>query len=223
MNGIPQLSGKPTSTRSKRSFERLPVLLALTKIKHLSKTMKTSEITSQLNDLGFSLEVLGNPIGQVKDNWPNIHFSIRLMFRGKIVLESPYSLGIGHVQPGKYRTGSLNLHGWTANEESLLMTWQSKPNANFKDKQLQADVAAKLARIQKVSPQLEDVVSSLFPDGSPFFNAESFEDWAANFGYDTDSIKARDIYQTCMETGRKLSASIPKEVLSQAQEIVSEL
>ena len=40
----------------------------------------------------------------------------------------------------------------------------------------------------------------------------SFNDWAENYGYDSDSIKARDTYDQCQDSGDKL-----KKVFTQLQ------
>lgn len=37
-------------------------------------------------------------------------------------------------------------------------------------------------------------------------NAESFEDWASNLGYDADSRKAEKIWRDCLALGEKLNA-----------------
>lgn len=78
-----------------------------------------------------------------------------------------------------------------------------------------------MAKRQLVKPKLEDVVSSLILDGSPYFNGEKFEDWAANCGYDADSRKAESIYRECMETGRALQAAIGKQDLESLREWAS--
>ena len=40
---------------------------------------------------------------------------------------------------------------------------------------------------------------------------ESFSDWCANFGYTTDSIKARSIYKACSRNGSRLINLIGSE------------
>ena len=42
----------------------------------------------------------------------------------------------------------------------------------------------------KDSPTASDVLSSLIMDAVGFANARNFEDWASEYGYDTDSRKA---------------------------------
>lgn len=195
--------------------------------------MKTTDTNTaeQLTELGFSLEILSGPTGGVDDGdddgekaWPHIAYNVALAFKGKRVLTSPYKLGVGHVDPKKVRTGTtLSAMRFQVDDESLLMTWQSKPHAQFKDKKRWALVAEKLAILQKVEPTLPDVLHSLLMDGEAFFNAQGFEDWARDLGYDADSRKAESIYRACDAIGRKLAATVPQDVLDKAREAVRDL
>lgn len=54
-----------------------------------------------------------------------------------------------------------------------------------------------------VKPQLSSVLSSLVLDSEAC--SMSFNDWADNFGYDNDSIKARKTYEACQENSDKLN------------------
>lgn len=169
-----------------------------------------------LQELGFSLEILSGPTGDVTDKWVNIAYTVRLNWNGRAILETPYKLGVGHVTlPDKPPTG------WTGDEISMLLAWQRKPSADFVDKELQARVAAKLAKQQKVVPTLSGVLYGLLSDGSAFFDAVSFEEWASEFGYDPDSRKAEAIYRQCDAIGRKLS-KIPADKLSAAREVLAD-
>jgi hypothetical protein len=187
----------------------------------MSETSKA--LSEKLAALGFELTILSGPRGEVsEDNWPNIRFDVALKFKGKPVLESKYSLGVGHVDPKKARIGSvISNPRLTADEEGMLFAWQRQPHAAFKEKQRQATLAAKLAAYQKVAPDLASVLHSLLSDGDAFFNAQTFEDWASDLGYDTDSRKAESIYRLCDETGRKLSR-VPAGVLNEARQLLQD-
>ena len=45
-------------------------------------------------------------------------------------------------------------------------------------------------------PTVDDVLGCIVDDASSVKYSESFEDWAANLGYDTDSRKALTLYRT---------------------------
>ena len=46
-------------------------------------------------------------------------------------------------------------------------------------------------------PTTEDVLDCLASDAGSMINAQTFEDWASELGYDTDSRKAEKIYKAC--------------------------
>lgn len=180
----------------------------------------TAHITESLAALGFSLLITSGPKGEVRDNdWPCIAYKVQLQLHGKPVIETDYSLGVGHVKiPKNYAPMSL-----TQDERRALEVLQGNPRAQFRDKALHASLAAKLALAQKVVPQLADVMHSLLSDGEAYFDAMTFEDWAANFGYDADSRKAESIFRKCDEIGRTLARGIPADLLPRLREIVAEL
>lgn len=188
-------------------------------------TAETQNRIEQLSALGFRLEC-GPPSGQVDNSgekaWPHIAYTVTLFHDSKKLLVTDYKLGIGHVEirAVKFNFGTCGL--LTTDEDSMARAWQRNPHASFKDKQLQAEVAAKLARQQNVSPNLADVLHSLLLDGEAFFNGETFEEWASNFGYDTDSRKAEEIFKACDLIGRQLN-KVPCGVLNKAREITQDM
>lgn len=172
-------------------------------------------------DAGLSLVIASGPRGTVRDNdWPCIEYTVQIMHRHKPVWTGEYRLGVGHVKPGKGMPFSVQ-YRLTASEESLLMTWQSKPRAQFLNKQLWADTAAKLAKIQKVTPTLNDVCSSLLMDGAAFFDGQRFEDWASDFGYSSDSIKAKETFETCDKIGREFARALSRDQVEGLREWAS--
>lgn len=46
------------------------------------------------------------------------------------------------------------------------------------------------------APTVEEVLDCLASDAAGFDNARNFEEWASEYGYDTDSRKAEKIYNT---------------------------
>lgn len=178
------------------------------------KTLQT--ITESLEAMGFSL-VSSDPTPNVtEDGWPNIKYEVALFFKGKELIHMPYSLGVGHVTSGKSHTLKLS-----DAEETMLQTWKAHPYTKFQQTQLQANLATKLARDQKVKPQLVDVLYSLLSDGSAHFHSLSFEEWAGDCGYSSDSIKAKEIYDKCVEIGRTLKSRLPDETLEKVQELLA--
>lgn len=54
------------------------------------------------------------------------------------------------------------------------------------------------------SPTVDEVLDILASDSSGADNARSFEDWASEYGYDTDSRKAERTFRAVQETSEKL-------------------
>jgi hypothetical protein len=54
-------------------------------------------------------------------------------------------------------------------------------------------------------PTADDVMESLALDAAGFDNTRSFEDWADDYGYDTDSRKAERIYKAVQTQSDKLA------------------
>lgn len=53
-------------------------------------------------------------------------------------------------------------------------------------------------------PKIDDVLDCLANDAAGVENARNFEDWAADYGYDTDSRKAETIYTEIKKQAQEL-------------------
>jgi hypothetical protein len=49
-----------------------------------------------------------------------------------------------------------------------------------------------------------------------------FEDWASEFGYDTDSRKAAKVYQACLQTALKFRQFFNEAELTELRELFSD-
>jgi hypothetical protein len=76
------------------------------------------------------------------------------------------------------------------------------------DREVQAII--KKAR-EKFRPELADLLDCIASDASGIDNARSFTDWAGDYGYDEDSIKARRIYDTCTDQHHELEQLLGRE------------
>ena len=149
--------------------------------------------------LGFALEIITGPNAAVEpangtsgmgEGWPHLAFAVRLLRNGREVLTTPYRMGIGHVPKGQM----------------------------YLDSPGHLSLLEKAAKQAKVAPALPDVLFSLVMDGAAYFDAETFEDWAENYGYDTDSRKAEQVWKACDETGRKLARVLSADELATLRE-----
>ena len=162
----------------------------------------------------LNVEITGGPYAHNENDWQAISYHVRLLNDDIPVLETDYKLGIGHVK----LTWSNTRGGLSREEGYFLKAWQGKPHANFQNKDMQLSVAVKLAKAQKLKPKKEDVIYSLLSDGQPCFDDMSFEDWATDFGYDIDSIKAKAIYDQCFCIGLKIVQAIGRDNVEKLRE-----
>ena len=131
-------------------------------------------------------------------NWPSLNWRVVVKVHGKPVLITDYSAGIGHI-PGYRPTYGK---GMTVYDASVLaetiktgyVPLHRKPHV------------AKPGRVP--APSREDAMYSLLSDGTPDFDALTFADWCADYGYDTDSREAEKTYNQCREHGAALRGAI---------------
>ena len=67
----------------------------------------------------------------------------------------------------------------------------------------------------KKPPTLADVLDCLASDASGVDNAQSFEDWASEYGYDADSRKAEKTYNICVQQAQELKALLGQDAYDQ--------
>lgn len=72
-----------------------------------------------------------------------------------------------------------------------------------------------------VKPTAADVLQCLVLDGQAMHM--SFYDWASDFGYDTDSLKAFETYNACCKSGRDLRVVFTSEQVRAIEEAVRDL
>ncbi len=70
---------------------------------------------------------------------------------------------------------------------------------------------------KKLQPKISDVLYSLAMDAS-VLDSGSFEDWAVEFGYETDSRKAEAIYHACLDIALKLRNGLGEAKLAELRE-----
>lgn len=145
----------------------------------------------------------GEPIPIVKEEWPCVAFDITL-HNGEREWTTRYHGGIGHFPrlPDK----RFLLVRLSAEAESIHTLLARKPGAVVAKghEKAQAEYAAACARYHRIVPQIRDILFSLCNDAGALFM--QFEDWAHEYGYDTDSRKAENIWRACCETARALLA-----------------
>lgn len=174
---------------------------------------EASELFASINGLKSDVS---SPVGMVGDNeWPCIGYTVRFTKDGNTLVDE-YKLGVGHVKwPKKFEQTP---HGTPSHLIPVFNTLRENPNAKLKRPLEHAEAAAWLAAKQKVAPKPYEVLACLCRDGLDA-HSQSFENWAADFGFDSDSIKAKRNYDHCVDTYHKAVRLIGRETLAKLAEL----
>jgi hypothetical protein len=150
-------------------------------------------ITCTAEFVPFSKSRSAKPIKSPNDLSLNWKVTIEKGGATRIVVD--YTEGIAHA-PSYNRTRQ----GRATSEQFAAMKYETETGL----------VAARVGYFntgkQKIpGPSVSDVMYSLLMDAEAI-DHPSFEDWAQDFGYETDSRKAEKIYLACLDHGLKLRA-----------------
>lgn len=160
----------------------------------------------------FTMEAVYVPCHakEVKDM--KLQWSVTIFFKGKLLITTPYSAGIAHI-PGhehlRHHGRGLTIHDYdivkrivTSGEGALV-----KYGANVKHS----------LHSNPIMPKLDSVMYCLISDAD-VINYASYEDWAANFGYDEDSRKGEKIYKDCLASALQLRSVLGDAKIAELQE-----
>lgn len=146
--------------------------------------------------------------------WRSLNWRVTLTRNGRDVLSTDYSQGEAHTPAHKAKAD--NFDKWQRSQAIALEIETGKIARAFMGGKPQATSKPIPA------PYLADVLHSLALD-SDVLNYARFEDWAAEFGYETDSRKAESTYRACLEIALAMRAAIGDAGLEQLREAAAEM
>lgn len=138
------------------------------------------------------------------EEFSSLNWIVTLQKSGEKIWEGDYSSGVAHCPsyPGY-------LFKLTENQKTAI-DWECENGREM------VNTYSKVGG-RKLEPDLADVLYSLASDMAAI-DYRSFEDWANEFGYDTDSRKAEKTYQACLKIALALRNSVGEEGLKKLQE-----
>ena len=172
-----------------------------------------TDINSQLAALGLSLDHKHIPMaGSLDTKTTTVDFRVTLMYNGRDAITTEYHMGLGHcTATSESKRPAPRLPNLTMDYfNSLQGTLRGEKAHRWDD-----------IRWTLPTPALAGVLSSLLLDSS-VLDYPTFESWASDCGYDTDSRKAEAIYNACLANALKLTAGIPRDVLGAARDILAD-
>lgn len=165
-------------------------------------TEKRTEIAAAIADLGLSVDAAFVPFSRSRnkdEKHKSLNWRITLKRKGRDVLTTDYSAGIAHCPS----YGPKAWHKSDAETECETGNTHRAPGG--------------IGSKKPILPDPISVIWSLVADAS-VLDAGGFENWAADYGYDTDSRSAEKTYQACLDIALKLRCAIGEAGLSKLAE-----
>lgn len=200
--------------------------------------VKYEELNKAIEELGLEHRAEFVPFSQsrsAKEKHPSLNRKVKLFKRSVLQIETDYMQGIAHA-PGYNDKATKNgkevikgSRGWKE-QYFRVVAEKGKYISNFKRlgeyrdwywaaEDLEKGYGLGLSALQPVPPpHLRDVMYSLLMDSS-VLNASSFEDWASEFGMDTDSRKAEAMYRACLDIALKMRAVLGESGMTLLREL----
>ena len=178
----------------------------------------TIDRAAEIAALGLTVDAVFVPFSQSRnkaEKSPSLNWRVTVKRNGRDVLACDYGAGMAHCPsynkpaPKAWRRPARMWPGMAAAYEcengfalGLFTSW-----GGFRSN-----------REKPILPNPVDVLYSLHSDGGALDYA-TFEDWAAEYGYDADSRSGEATYRACLEIGLKLRAALGDAGLSKLAEI----
>ncbi len=179
-----------------------------------AKNALTQALTKEFTRRGITVDITFVPFSRSRNRAEknrSLNWSIQLMQGGKPVFDTDYMQGVGHIPdyPHNERK-TLFFDGW---ESGVIETGRFIRYATYKKPYGTVGPGKLLPK-----PDIADVFYSLLLD-SEAVNYSGFEQWASEYGYETDSRAAEKVYRACLDIGLKINGLFGAEMLAKWREL----
>lgn len=185
------------------------------------------------NGISFTAEFVPQQLSRNSaEKGPSINWRVTIA-RNKRGMATDYTQGIGHV-PGWPQYYKLR-NALVKHQHALGELASEKGKYFASGEKLEPASTARLERwlfgespnygvceLDLPKPDFANVLQGLVMD-SEGVEVDTFEEWADNYGYDTDSRKAEKIYEACREIARDLRRVLGQKLIDEARELTKEL
>jgi hypothetical protein len=165
-------------------------------------TIAALGLTIEATFVPFSQSRNAKPVKQMSDR--SMNWRVRLVKDGRTILETDYSAGIAHCLTYNRNGSRQTLAFAEAIANECETGWKHSESSGMRLR-------------RHPGPDAADVLYSLVMDAS-VLDSRSFEEWAADFGFDPDSRKAEAMYRACLGIALALRNGIGEAGLAQLQE-----
>ena len=171
-----------------------------------------------LERMGVTLSAVFVPFSQSRnknEKRPSLNWRVTLHYNGRDVIETDYTQGIAHCpaykKPIKFSDGRIDK--W-ATDRAI----ETECEKGRRTVAINGSGYFSVSKERIPPPDVVDVLYSLMLDASAI-DAGGFSEWCADMGLDDDSIRARAIYDACIETAVKLRAAFGEKTLSNLRDL----
>lgn len=175
--------------------------------------LKALDISVEADFIPWSKSRNFDPAKVKRTHEKNLNWHVRLIYKGRTLVESDYNAGLLHSPAYAKRMNKmapgLSLDDAQAVEAEIEGGFAVRWFGSF---------SAQPDRKKPLLPDACDVVSSFLLDGGAIDHS-SFEDWASDFGCDTDSRKAEAMYRACLDIGLKLRNGLGEDLLERLRNL----
>ena len=148
---------------------------------------------------------------------PCLNWRVTLAGKGRTIT-TDYMQGIGHVPDHQHMRRTIDVANY---ETECAETGKYAPGGLYIKNANGSNGARSIGRAKLPPPDLLDVVYCLVSDAD-VIDCASFEDWAGDYGYDTDSRAAEKTYRECLAIALELRALLGDAALAELRELFSD-
>ena len=153
------------------------------------------QVIGVLSNAGIKFNIIPAGSGLKRDNWECDGWMIQLHKNNDNQMFEYYT-GIGHRKVSKYDKAYIDRTYKGSINHKHEMAKHAKP----------------------VTPEICGIIYSLNLDSQAI--DESFLNWCDNYGYDSDSIKALNIYNACCDNAKKYYSIVDRETREALEDVL---
>lgn len=182
------------------------------------ETVETPEnrIMRVAGELGIAVTATFIPWSQSRNKKakePSLNWRVQLNKGATPIIETDYSAGSGHAPSYKQHWGRKTYDD-VQRDKVVARECEHGVAGQFMET---TDTIMRKYKATPIMPKSADVIHSLISD-SDVIEHGSFESWANDFGYDTDSRDAEKTYNACLAIALKLRAGIGDDGIRKLRE-----
>jgi hypothetical protein len=165
--------------------------------------MDREQLADIVPTLGVTIDAKYLSFGP-RDGWgkePMFNWTVTLKRWTATTMTLAYSMGAAHCE---WMTWKEAVRAGCHNRRDYDDATKLPPLRGAFEKETMHTAEMRARYTRPTPPTLADVLGCLCADASGYDNARTFEEWAGDYGYDTDSRKAESTYRVVAEQAKQL-------------------